>query len=738
MKKWKLYQFALFICLCLALNYGGRTLAAHFSLPLWLDSFGTVLCAYVAGPVCGSIVGVTLNLLYGMTSPLAAIYGLTSVTLAIVVGLAAKKKKLETLFGTMTASSAASLAAIVISIPLNLLFHGGSTGNIWGDGVIDYLREIGCPYLLACGIGQFYIDFMDKTLTLLILYLALKLARRAAGKKRGTDDETGGEEKAAKAAAAAVLALLLLAQPAAVDAEGDKINYSDYMQTVYSSKNGLPCGEANDIVQTNDGILWVGTYAGLFRYNGREFRAMNLDSVRNVNCLYVDEEGRLWIGTNDNGFSIAINEKIVNVVDESRGLPSNSVRSIIQSSDGYYYIGTTKSMQILMLKSGLKRMNTLWEVSSADDISADEDDHVAAVTNDGRLFLLEKGQILSSRMMTNGKESYRSCAFNKKGKLLAGTTTNHVYTYDISSGGFEDVSIVTCGSLKNIKDLYVLDNGEVFLSADNGVGYLDTDGKFHPINTNDFNASIDNMLLDYQGNMWFTSSRLGLLRMAPSAFRDIYTTVGMSPQVVNTIVRWQDCYYIGGDKGLDIVDGACMNRVTNELTEQLANVRIRCMTVDRDDHLWVCTYSAGLLEVAPDGTQYVYNHQNGSFGNRARLVKQLSDGTILAAGDTGLSFIRDHEILNTIGHELGKINSMVLTVTEMPDGRVLAGTDGDGIAVLVDGEIQRLLTTDNGLSSEVILRTIADPKGGGVFIVTSNGLCYMDEDENIRPLKSQP
>ena len=94
------------------------------------------------------------------------------------------------------------------------------------------------------------------------------------------------------------------------------INYNDYVKTVFSKSNGLPCGEANDIAMTNDGILWIGTYAGLYRYNGKEFRRMSeFDSVRNVNCLYVDEEGRLWIGTNDNGLSIMIYEKIVNVID---------------------------------------------------------------------------------------------------------------------------------------------------------------------------------------------------------------------------------------------------------------------------------------------------------------------------------------------------------------------------------------------------------------------------------------
>ena len=56
-KKWKLPSFSLFIVFCILLNYGGRSLSVRFQLPLWLDSFGTALSAYLTGPVCGSIVG---------------------------------------------------------------------------------------------------------------------------------------------------------------------------------------------------------------------------------------------------------------------------------------------------------------------------------------------------------------------------------------------------------------------------------------------------------------------------------------------------------------------------------------------------------------------------------------------------------------------------------------------------------------------------------------------------------
>ena len=734
MKRWKTWQISLFVVFCILINYGGRVLAARFSLFLWMDACGTVLCAYAGGPLCGAVVGLASNLICGMMNGVSYIYALTNVAMGLIVGFAARRKKLETFIDTMTVAASATVAAVIISVPLNMIFYDGSTGNLWGNGVIGFFRERKLPLLLCQILGQFYVEFLDKLLTLVMLFVAVRLVRLAR--------RSGARRQAAQRVAALALALTLgvaLAVPVARAEEAEAIDYNDYVQTVYNSNNGLPCGEANDIAQTNDGILWIGTYAGLYRYNGREFTWMdNYDSVRNVNCLYVDEEGRLWIGTNDNGLSICINERISNVVDQSKGLPSNSVRTIIQSSDGYYYVGTTSSMQILTLKNGLRRISTLREVNYADKIAADDAGHVAAVTSDGRLFLMRGGVIQSSLQLPEGEELFNSVCFDPDGVLLVGTSTNHIYVFEVGEGWFDEKTVRTCEGLKNINDLYYVGGGELFISADNGVGYISRDNEFEFVNTNEFNNSIDNMLIDYQGNLWFTSSRLGLLRMSPSAFKDVYGTVGMPNRVVNAVEKWQGEYYFGTDKGLDVVDAACKNRITNALTEKLDGVRIRCLLADSSDHLWICTYGNGLLEVEPDGTEHLYNSDSGSFGNRARVVTELSDGTIMAGGDTGISFIRDHGIVETIGYADGLINSMILTVTELPDGRILAGTDGDGIAVLVDGKVDRMMTREDGLSSGVILRTVPDPGGKGVFIVTSNGLCYMDEAGAIRSLDSFP
>ena len=52
---------------------------------------------------------------------------------------------------------------------------------------------------------------------------------------------------------------------------------------------------------------------------------------------------------------------------------------------------------------------------------------------------------------------------------------------------------------------------------------------------------------------------------------------------------------------------------------------------------------------------------------------------------------------------------MILTITERRNGTILAGTDGDGIAVIKDGQVTDMITREDGLSSGVILRTIKDP-----------------------------
>ncbi|MCR5655762.1 MAG: HD domain-containing protein [Lachnospiraceae bacterium] len=713
----------------------GRLVSNALSLPLWLDSVGTVIMAYSYGPFSGALVGVTGNIMIGFNDTVSTIYALTSIAIAIVVGYAGRKGHLNELFGVFSISVLLTVVSVVVSVPVNYLFYEGSCNNIWGDGVYHYLMEQDVPPVVACTIGEFYMDFLDKLITMLILYFLIHL-RRFYYKKTGRENEPEKEQvKAVAIFLATAAAFVCLSEPVMAE---DDLDF--YVETVYNQDEGLTCGTANDIAETGDGILWIGTYAGLYRYNGTEFRLMQqYESVRNVNCLYVDEEGRMWIGTNDNGLSICINEEIANVLDESSGLVSNSVRDIICCSDGKYYIGTSGAMQVVELRGGVKLLDTIDEVNYAYRLSADENGHVAAVTNDGQLFILKDQEVICSADTGHDQEIFTYCTFDENGVLYAATSAGRILNGSIEGDEIVWSKKVRMCSQRQAVNGILLEENRMIVCQDTGVGYFDANGRFVQLPSQGFDNSIDSMVKDYQGNYWFVSSRQGIMRLTHAMFTDYYRIAELEPRVVNAVVKWRNSLYIGTDTGMDIINLTTKKAETSQLQEELEGVRIRCVSTDEHDNLWISTYSKGLICVSPtDKVKYYNSSTDENFGDWARLTLTLSDGSVAATSDTGVCFLENGRLEAHIeqGDALG--TSMVLCLLETSDGTVMAGTDGDGIALIRDRKVVRRLKREDGLSSGVILRLIESKRTGGIYIVTSNGLNYMDENGVIRQLSNFP
>ncbi|MCR5282266.1 MAG: HD domain-containing protein [Lachnospiraceae bacterium] len=745
MKDRKAWQICLFVAICILLNILGKMAANTLRLPIWLDSMGTIYASYVIGPVAGCIVGVCGNLIGGVLgSPLTMIYALTSIGIGVVVGNMSRKGWMETLFGTLTISVVVTLLSVVISTPISLLLFEGRSGNLFGDGVFDFLRSIRVSVPIASAIGEFYVDFADKVFCLALLRVTIVLSRKLREyrkvKKETQEGKTAGADKSAGVLLLFLIPALTLGSADQVSAQETFSGFDNFVQTIYSRDNGLPCGEANDIEQTKDGVLWIGTYAGLYRYNGSEFRWMDdYDSVRNVNCLYQDDEGRLWIGTNDRGVTIAIDEDVANVLDEGEGLPSNSVRCITQASDGYYYVGTSSGLEVLELNGGLESVATIMEVGYAVSIAAGENGIVAANTSDGMVHLLKGGKYLKAFDSGSEEEMFTCCSFGPDGLLYVGSSLDTVYRFEVSTEGkVTGKGRLTTSGLKSINSLSFIEDGPLIACADDGIGYFNERNRFIVVNTGSFNNSIDQVELDYQGNLWFTSSRMGLLRLAKSEFVDLYTKAELESAVANTIAEWDGVYYIGTDTGLDLINRQSGRAMTNVLSEKLEGVRIRCIFRDSRNDLWICTYGEGLWQVKPDYSVTVYDSHSGTFGSRARMVIELQDGSIAAAGDTGVSIIKDGKVITSLLYDDGLSNAMILCLLEEEDGSLLAGTDGDGIILIRDGEVVDRVTAQNGLPSGVIMRIVEDKKGDGWFIVTSNSLCYMDHQYQVRELDNFP
>lgn len=733
---------------CVALNYIGKTLAAAWELPLWLDAVGTAAAGYALGPVWGAVAGASVNILANLHQPLYMVYGLTNIAVGVIVGLRARKKGLDDLFGVLTTAFLITVVSVAVSTPLNCLFFGGYTGNLWGDGVIGLLGEWNFPDFLRYPIGEFYVDLVDKVLTLLLVFAVIRLSRWLRRHRVRT--------------LPLLLALLLcagmLGHPARAAGE-EAPDYDSYLQVLYNDQNGLPGGIANDIAQTADGVLWVGTYGGLYRYNGREFQWMNeFDSIKNVNCFYVDGADRLWIGTNDSGVSLRVDGAIAGVLDEDSGLAANSVRCITQSADGSYYVGTTGALAVVELlepraaatlpdgtelykgedAEKLRVTATVSEVTYTWSLSADGQGRVAAVTDDGTLFLLRGSKVLDRVQCPEQGELFTCCLFAPDGTLYAGTSGSEIFVYPTGDAGLEPQRVISCQGLAYLNELERSENGEIMVCAYNGMGYLDADNVFHPIHASHFSASVGHVMFDYQGNLWFTSSRLGLLKLCRSPFSEVYGKVGLEEKVVNTIARWQGGLYFGTDSGLEASDAALTAAVENDLTDALAGVRIRCLMADSGGDMWVCTSGRGVWRARPDGSVTVYDSASGALGDWFRSALELSDGTVALAGDSGVTFVRDGAVAGTLGSGNGLENPKVLCMLELSDGTLLAGTDGNGIAVIRSGAVERVLGRESGLSSKVILRMVRDPEGAGAYIVTSNSLCFLDPDGGVRVLTNFP
>jgi len=159
----------------IGINYLGKLVAGLLKLPLWLDSIGTVLSAMLAGPIIGALSGIINNIIYGVTAdPISTVYAITSGVIGLIVGVMAYKGWLKNFKTVIVVGLVVGLAAAVISTPLNLIFWGGQTGNVWGDAFYAFLVSNDVPVWLASFGDSVIVDVPDKLATVIVGYLIFK------------------------------------------------------------------------------------------------------------------------------------------------------------------------------------------------------------------------------------------------------------------------------------------------------------------------------------------------------------------------------------------------------------------------------------------------------------------------------------------------------------------------------------------------------------------------------------
>ncbi|MDD6039339.1 MAG: ECF transporter S component [bacterium] len=161
---------------CIGINYLGKLFASVLKLPLWLDSIGTCLGGVLGGPIIGGICGAANNLIYGLTTgdSITLVYALTSLFIGIAVGIMARLGFMKNFGKAMITAVVAGLVAVVVSTPLNVIFWGGTTGNVWGDALFAVTQASNLPVFLGSLLDEIVVDVPDKVVTLIVVFLIMK------------------------------------------------------------------------------------------------------------------------------------------------------------------------------------------------------------------------------------------------------------------------------------------------------------------------------------------------------------------------------------------------------------------------------------------------------------------------------------------------------------------------------------------------------------------------------------
>lgn len=753
MKKWMFPLNAgsvALIVLGTVIDIVGRTLAKLLFLPIWLDSVGTFLTAVLLGPVAGALSGALMNVIVNFYEPGQIWFAIVSIIGGVVVGIFFPRERKIDSFSVIATALLAGLVMTVVSTPLNLYFNDGYTGNPWGDALVDMLSNDISLKPMCCVAGEFLVNMPDKAVSIMIALTIVYIVLKRYKEKNGDSVRMAPKDAIviviAVLGAAMVTAMFFPARGYAslISNGADSLDFqSDYAGFVYGMEDGLISAEINTIEQTSDGYIWAGAYSGLYRYNGQAFEQIHLDDrISNAICLFEDSKSRLWIGTNDCGVACYdLSNGEIRFYTVKDGLSADSIRSLCEDEQGNLYVSTTAELCRIDTQGNIRVFTEFPEITCVYSLHALGDGRIAGVTQSGIFFGMQDEKLLFSKESQNPDLSYTAVAYGGEGRLLVGTSADTLQFFYLNDKGvltaLQSLAVPKLNYINFL--LYVPQKKGYFAAASQGLAFIDTKGEVTVLTRDDFSHAVSDVIVDYQENIWFASTKQGILKLTYNPFCDVFQKAGLESAAVNALLHDGEKLYIGTDTGLNVIDLEQNGPVEDkQLLDRFQRIRIRHLMQDSRGNIWVSTYGQdGLVCIAPDRSVRVFcGNSKGVLGSRFRFALELSDGKILAVSTEGLNFIQNGNVVNTLGSRDGLAVPQILSAVEQSDGTILAGSDGDGIYLVRDGTVVGHIGLEEGLQSLVILRIV--PCSGGYLYVTSNGLYYQGEGESVRRLHSFP
>jgi len=260
------------------------------------------------------------------------------------------------------------------------------------------------------------------------------------------------------------------------------------------------------------------------------------------------------------------------------------------------------------------------------------------------------------------------------------------------------------------------------------------------------------MMSDYQGNLWFTSTRQGVMKIVPNRFIDLFERYDLSDTVVNSTCMFDDQLFVATDQGLIVLDdqgsvesiplkeASTANGLDlgyRDLLQMLDGCRIRSIISDSENRLWISSWRRYGLLCYEEGTVTAFTVEDGLFSDAVRSVCECTDGSILVAVTGGVNVIKNGKVTAAYGSEDGISNTEILTVAQGKNKDILLGSDGGGIFIISEDGIRNISYKD-GLTSGAVMRIKYDGDHHVYWIVTGDSLAYMDENYELTTISNFP
>jgi ligand-binding sensor domain-containing protein/signal transduction histidine kinase len=362
------------------------------------------------------------------------------------------------------------------------------------------------------------------------------------------------------------------------------------------------------------------------------------------------------------------------------GLPEDTVETIVQTRDGYLWLGTP---------DGLARFDgTQFTVFNRGNTNEIKNDYVMALLED------------------------------REGSLWIGTFGGGLNRF--KDGKF--TVFTTKGGLSNdqVRSIYEDREGSLWIGTDGGGLNRFKDGKFTAFTTKDglSNNRVRPICEDKEGSLWIGIFGAGLNRFKDGKFTAFTTKDGLSKNMVRSIYEdregnlWIGTF--GG--GLNRFKDGKFTAFTTK--DGLSNDSILSIYEDKEGSLWIGTDGGGLNRFK-DGKFTAFTTKDGLSNDSVLSIYEDQEGSLwIGTFGGGVNRLKNGKFTVFTTKE-GLSNDLVRPIYEDRGGNLWIGTDGGGLNRFKDGKFT-VFTTKDGLSNDR-LRSIGEDKEGSLWIGTFGG-----------------